>query len=85
MEDLLIKIYQSVICNENESIRMGEKYDKQISEILERYKDDVVMADEEQLHAMIYDMAYLTEEGGFVLGARFMARFLFEVMQKEVE
>lgn len=83
MEDLLLKIYHSVICNEEASIKMAEKYDKQIDEILENYKDDVVNVDEEQLRALMYDVAYVTEEGGFILGARFMARFLFEVMQVE--
>ena len=80
MEDLLVKIYQSVVCNEKASIKMAEKYDKQIDEILEEYKEDVASIDEEQLRALIYDVAYLTEEGGFILGAHFMARLLFDVL-----
>ena len=85
MEDLLLKIYQSVVCNEESSIKMAEKYDKQIDEILESYKEDVVSVDEEQLKALLYDVAYVTEEGGFVLGARFMARFIFEILKTETD
>lgn len=85
MEDLLVKIYQSVICNEDASIRMAEKYDKQIDDILEEYKEDVLPVDDEQLRALIYDVAYMTEQGGFILGARFMASFLFEVLQTKSE
>lgn len=85
MEDLLLKIYQSVVCNEEASIRMAEKYDKQIDEILGDYKDDVTNVDEEQLRALLYDVAYITEEGGFILGARFMARFIYELLKMESE
>ena len=85
MEDLLVKIYQSVIINEEESVRMGEKYDEQINEIVNKYEKHVAIVDEEQLYSLIYDVAYVTEEGGFVLGARFMARFLFEVLQTKAE
>ena len=85
MEDLLVKIYQSVICNEEVSIKMAEKYDEQIDEILENYKEDVAEVDGEQLRSLLYDVAYLTEQGGFILGVRFMARFLFEVLQMKAE
>ena len=85
MEDLLEKIYQSVVCSEEASIKMAEKYDKQMDEILEEYKEDVDGIDDEQLRALLYDVAYVTEQGGFVLGARFMARFLFEVLQTQKE
>ena len=85
MEDLLEKIYQSVVCNEEASIKMAEKYDKRIDEILEEYKEDVAGVDDEQLRVLLYDVAYVTELGGFVLGARFMARFLFEVLQIQTD
>lgn len=85
MEDLLEKIYQSVVCNEEASIKMAEKYDKQIDEIVEEYKEDVATIDDEQLRALLYDVAYVTEQGGFVLGARFMARILLEVLQTKTD
>ena len=85
MKDLLVKIYQSVICSEKASIKMGKRYDEQINEIIEKYKEDTDAIDDDQLKAMLYDVAYVTEQGGFILGACFMAKFLFEVMKPETE
>ena len=85
MEDLLVKIYQSVVCNEKAGIKMGKQYDEQIDEIIKKYKEDIDIIDDDQLKAMLYDVAYVTEQGGFILGACFMAKFLFEVMKMETE
>ena len=85
MEDLLVKIYQSVICNEKASIKMGKQYDEQIDKIIKKYKENTDTIDDDQIKARLYDVAYMTEQGGFILGACFMAKFLFEVMKMETE
>ena len=50
---------------------------------MEKHKEDVAMVEEEQLYALIYEVAYFVEESGFVLGARFMMRFIYELLKVE--
>lgn len=39
----------------------------------------------DRLQEILYDMAYITEQGGFVLGVHFMARFINEIMSDEIQ
>jgi len=83
MEDLLSKIYHSIICNESDSIEMAEKYEEQIEVIIESLKERLSEEDLELVKECMYEVSFLTEKGGFVMGARFMAKFMDEVMGKE--
>lgn len=84
MEDLLVKIYQSVISNERISNDMAKKYDEKIQMIIAQYKENISEEESDKLQEILYDMAYVTEQGGFILGVLFMARFLNEIVSNEI-
>lgn len=84
MEDLLEKIYNSIISNEKESVKLGKEYDKQMEEILEPLKERFTEDEIDKIRERMYDVAYITEKGGFMLGVRFMAEFIFELMEREL-
>jgi len=79
MEDLLTKIYKSVVCNESDSVRAGEKYDYHVNQLIEQYADKMNEEEVEFLGERIYDVAYVIEFGGFVLGVQFAMKFMSEV------
>ena len=82
MEDLLEKIYHSVISNEKESVKLGKDYDRQMEEIFEPLKERFTEDEIDEIRECMYDVAYITEKGGFMLGVRFMAEFMFEIMER---
>lgn len=82
MEELLAKIYHSVISAERVSNNLGEVYDSKIQESIALYKEDRSEAEVDKLQEILYDMAYVTEQGGFMLGVRFMATLMNEIMSK---
>jgi len=85
MEEMLIKIYHSVISNERDSNSLGKKYDDKIQMIIARYKGDMSEEEADKLQEILYDMAYITEQGGFMLGVRFMANLMNEIMVDEIQ
>lgn len=83
MEDLLEKIYRSVVSNESDSVRMGEKYEVQINRLIERHKDKINEEEMEILKELMYDVGDITERGGFVLGVRFSIKLMLEILGGE--
>ena len=66
MEDLLAKIYHSVISNERISNNLGEQYDEKIQKIIVQYKENMSEDEADELQEILYDMAYIIEQGGFI-------------------
>ena len=60
MEDLLSKIYHSIICNESYSIEMAEKYEEQIAVIIEPLKERLSEEDLELVKECMYEFSFLT-------------------------
>lgn len=85
MEDLLVKIYRTIICNERDSTRLAEMYDEKLEAVLEPLKESMTEDEVEKLREIIYEVAYVTEQGGFMLGVRFMAKLMTEIMAKEIQ
>lgn len=85
MEDLLAKIYHSVIVNERVGNNVGKKYDEKFQMIIAQYKEKISEDEADKLQEILYDMAYITEQGGFALGVRFMARLINEIMSDEIQ
>lgn len=85
MEGLLAKIYHSVISNESAGHNLGKKYDDKIQMIIAQYKEKMSEDEADKLQEILYDMAYITEQGGFVLGVHFMAGLINEIMSDEIQ
>lgn len=85
MEELLVKIYQSVISSESDSINLGKKYDNKIQMLIAPYREILSADDVDKLQELLYEVAYVAEQGGFMLGARFMAKLISEITAKEIQ
>ena len=85
MEDLLAKIYQTIICNERDSTQLAEMYDEKLESVLEPLKESITEDEVEKLREIIYEVAYVVEQGGFMLGVRFMAKLIEEITAKDIQ
>ena len=81
MEDLLSKIYDKVVFNERDSIKLGCEYDCIVQELVEPLKATKSESDIEEIKELIYAASYDAEKYGFMLGVRFMAKFAAEAME----
>lgn len=81
MKSLLKKIYENVICYEEDAIQMDKTINKEIEELLlkccSKFKDDEI----EQLKSNIYQLALTAEQEGFELGMKYAYR-LFVGLEK---
>lgn len=81
MKSLLKKIYENVICYEEDAIQMDKTINKEIEELLQKccsqFKDDEI----EQLKSNIYQLTLTTEQEGFELGMKYAYR-LFVTLEK---
>ena len=81
MEDLLSKIYDKVAFYEKDGIQFGIEYDAQVEELLEPLKATKSESDVEETKELVYAASYYAEKFGFMLGVRFMAKFMLETME----
>lgn len=81
MEDLLSKIFDKVAFYENDGIKFGMEYDAQVEELLEPLRATMSEADAEEVKELVYAASYHAEKYGFMLGVRFMAKFIAEALE----
>jgi len=81
MEDLLSKIYDKVVFYEKDGIRFGMEYDVRVEELLEPLRTTKSESEVEEVKELVYAASYYAEKFGFVLGIRFMAKFMSEAME----
>lgn len=81
MEDLLSKIFDKVAFYENDGIQFGMEYDAQVEELLEPLRATMSESDAEEIKELVYAASYCAEKYGFMLGVRFMAKFIAEALE----
>lgn len=81
MEDLLSKIYDKVACYEKDGIHFGSEYDCQVEEILKPLRENMAESEVEEIKELVYAASYYAQKYGFMLGVRFMAKFMSEAME----
>lgn len=81
MEDLLSKIFDKIAFYENDGIQFGIEYDAQVEELLAPLRATMSESDVEEIKELVYAASYYAEKCGFMLGVRFMARFMSEAME----
>lgn len=81
MEDLLSKIFDKVAFYEKDGIHFGIEYDAQVEELLEPLRATKSESDVEEIKELVYAASYHEEKFGFMLGIRFMAKFMSEAME----
>lgn len=81
MEDLISKIFDKVAFYEKEGIQFGVEYDVQVEELLEPLRATKSESDVEEMKELVYAASYHAEKYGFMLGVRFMAKFMSEALE----
>lgn len=81
MEDLLSKIYEKVAYYESDSIQFGREFDSQVDELIEPLKETMEESEIEVVKELIHTASFKAERSGFVLGIRFMANLLAEIVK----
>ena len=81
MEDLISKIFDKIAFYEKDGIQFGVEYDAQVEEMLEPLRTTKSESDIEEIKELIYAASYDAEKYGFMLGVRFMAKFMVEAME----
>ena len=83
MEDLLSKIYDKVVFNEQDYTKLFSDYDCKVEELVEPLKATKSESDIEEIKELIYEASYDAEKYGFMLGVRFTAKFVAEAMENK--
>ena len=81
MEDLISKIFDKIAFYEKDGIQFGVEYDAQVEEMLEPLRTTKSESDIEEIKELVYAASYHAEKYGFMLGVRFMAKFMSEAME----
>lgn len=81
MEDLLSKIFDKVAFYEKDGIQFGMEYDCQVEELLEPLRAAMSESDVEEIKELVYAASYHAKKYGFMLGVRFMAKYMSETME----
>jgi tRNA U54 and U55 pseudouridine synthase Pus10 len=70
MKDLLSKIYDYVINYEDDSIKLGSKFNVEVKKAIEPLKESMTAEEMERIKEIVYLTAYTAEKNGFYLGIR---------------
>lgn len=81
MKDLLSKIYDYVINYEDDSIKLGSKFDVEVKKAIEPLKESMTAEEMERIKEIVYATAYTAEKNGFYLGIRTALTMFVEAMQ----
>jgi len=80
MEKLMDKIFDKVVCVEPDYKIFGKSFDKQLDLLLEPYKQDLSVQNEDKLRALIYSAAYYAQKDGFNMGVRASMKLMMEAL-----
>ena len=78
MENMLIKIFDNIICKEPEYMEMDKRYDEEVEKIIAPLYENMLAEDVEKIRGLIYKATYYAQRDGFVLGARTMTQIMCE-------
>lgn len=81
MKDLLSKIYDYVINYEDDSIKLGSKFDVEVKKAIEPLKESMTAEEMERIKEIVYSTAYTAEKNGFYLGISTALTMFVEAMQ----
>lgn len=80
MQDLIGKIYDKIICTEDDCIELGKSLDDFVEETIEPLRETMSEDDVETIKEMIYTVAYHAEKDGFRLGVHTAVKFMSEAL-----
>lgn len=68
MNELLKKIYQEVICYEEENVQICSETDKEIMQLMKTFAVNLSEKDQQELKELLYAVALVGEQAGFEIG-----------------
>lgn len=82
MEELLSKIYDAVICYEDDAIVYQREYASQVEEHIKLLEESMTESQIEAVREILYELSFKAEKYGFLLGAEFMVKIILEAIKK---
>ena len=79
MNALLKKIYDTIVCYEDETINLGKELDKEVNRLVQPYQNLYNEQELEELKAKLYSISIQSERAGFILGVKWMMKLLLEI------
>ena len=72
MRELLKRIFTDIISQEDDSYTANKYIDSKIQEIADSYNEKFSEAEVEQLRGELYQIAFIAEQEGFLLGMKYL-------------
>lgn len=85
MQDLIGKLYDKIVCTEDDCIELGKRLDDVVGETIAPLHESMSEDDVEAIKEMIYKVVYVAEKDGFRLGVHAMAKLRSEALNGVVE
>lgn len=80
MNELLRKIFDTIICYENQSIEVGQNIEKEIKNLIRPYQDTLTDDTQEELKNLLYGISSIAEREGFLLGIKYTLKTLIALL-----
>ena len=77
---MLSEIYDKVVYYSSSSVELRKEFDKKVDEILKPLEETKSESEITEIRELIYTASYYAEKCGFMIGTRFMAKFLAEAI-----
>lgn len=82
MNALLKKIYDTIVCYEDETINLGKELDKEVNRLVQLYQNLYSEQEMEELKSKLYSISIQSERAGFILGVKWMMKLLLEIFMQ---
>lgn len=82
MNELLKKIYEEVICYEEDMMAAGKQVETEINKLIEPYTDQMNESTLETVKTLLYQTSFSAEQTGFWLGVKYTIKLLSEILSK---
>lgn len=79
MNELLKKIYESVITYEEDTIKMGSRVELEIKELIKHDAEQWSDEEKNKIKSLLYQTALTAEQEGFQLGIKYTLKMLFDI------
>lgn len=76
MNELLHKIYGTVICNEKDAIEISKEVDTEILGLLREHESTFDKGECDQIKELMYEAAFIAQSAGFELGVHYILKLL---------
>ncbi len=81
MKELLKRIFNDVISREDDSFAANKYIDSKIQEIVDDYKEKLNEDELEELRGLLYHVALISEQEGFLLGMKYLFKFAIALLK----